>query len=140
MIDSYFNSLCSCHDNFCLQLRARIYFTLAKGNQDTFPHNDYPKGPYQYQTFFEIMRGDLNCPKSAHKMRPYLENLEYRYNISNDEVLYRSYLERNCSWMGARTEGICQRSLEVKSQVLANIIDKCYHEASLTGNVSLSKR
>ena len=86
------------------------------------------------------MRDDLNCPKSAYTMRPYLDILEFRYNISKDEVLYQNYVDGNCTWMGARTASICRESLNVKPQVLTDIIDDCHLESSEMGDITLSKR
>ena len=124
-------------------LRAKISYGLDQSYQLSLRLTD--RGPIEcYHELYFIMRDELKCPKSANEMKTYLNRLEFRYNMTKDENLVRSFYSKNCTWLGGRSASVCQiQKALVPSHVFMKIIDDCYLEITEgrgRRNVSMSRR
>ena len=90
------------------------------------------------------MRNDLNCPTMADTISPYLDVLDFRFNMTGDERTVHSFYTRNCTLLGGKSAIICKKGIaEVEYKMFANMIRDCHLEQWEAGGreyVFLSKK
>ena len=129
-------------------LRSKIYHGIHHSyilNKRVFDFKDqldcYPR-------LHRIMADHLKCPATANDFIPYLDILEFNFNMNRDEKFVYSWIEKNCTFLNGRDANICQRvlsggNISVKYDLFAKMINNClleYLKLTGAGNESLSKR
>ena len=95
------------------------------------------------ERLFLIMRENLKCPTWARKIRPFLDVLDFRYKLAEDERLLKSFISKNCTWLDGMIARSCNEGkISVEFESFAKIIDNCYleHQRARGRNTSLFKR
>ena len=111
-------------------LRGKIYFGMETGNsilQDRMFRN--PDQDSCYEKLHRIMRDDLKCPRAANEIKPFLDIIEFRHNMIKDERFVQSFYQRNCTWLGGRSEKMCdQGKINVKYETFIKLFEECHLE------------
>ena len=125
-------------------LRGKIYFGMEMDYIFLIDRNFRTHDQERcYEKLHRIMIDNLTCPRSANKIKPYLDILEFRHNMSKDEIFVQSYYQRNCTWLGGRSARMCkQGEIYVQYETFVKLLDDCHlekMEPARRGNASLSK-
>ena len=108
-------------------LRLKIFFGMVKHNLQTGAWAKNKIGCYN--NLLNIMRNELKCPRTAEKMTLYLDALEFQYNMTKDEKMYQSFIEKNCTWLQGKSARICKGGKYfVHFKVFDRMISKCHFE------------